>query len=42
VFALQAATWCALCIGYGLLLGIRARDTCAAASGIAAIATLAG
>ena len=35
--AIPAACWAALCLGYGLVLGARARDACAAASGLAAM-----
>jgi succinoglycan biosynthesis protein ExoA len=34
--------WAFVCLGYGVLLGIRLEDRCAAASGIAAMATQAG
>lgn len=34
---LPAAIWALACLGYGLLLGLRARDPCAAASGLAAM-----
>lgn len=37
VFALPAAAWATICLLYGLLLGVRARSGCAAASGIAAM-----
>jgi succinoglycan biosynthesis protein ExoA len=42
IFALPALLWAASCLGYGLLLGLRLRDPCAAAAGIAAMATQAG
>jgi succinoglycan biosynthesis protein ExoA len=42
VFAVPFLIWTAMCIGYGLLLGIRLHDRCAAAAGIAAMATQAG
>jgi succinoglycan biosynthesis protein ExoA len=42
VFALPAMSWALLCLGYGLLLGVRQRDPCAAAAGVAAIAMQAG
>jgi succinoglycan biosynthesis protein ExoA len=38
VFALPALTWGVSCVGYGVYLGVKARQPCAAASGIAAIA----
>lgn len=37
VFALPALGWAAVCLLYGLLIGIRARSGCAAGSGIAAM-----
>jgi len=37
IFALPALSWALLCLGYGLLLGVRQRDPCAAAAGAAAI-----
>nr|WP_047168752.1 glycosyltransferase family 2 protein [Sphingomonas sp. Y57] len=37
LFALPAAAWAATCLLYGLLLGLRARSACAAASGVAAM-----
>lgn len=37
LLALPALGWAALCLGYGLLLGVRARSACAAASGWAAM-----
>ena len=40
--AIPALAWCVLCIGYGILLGVRLRDPCAAASGLAAMSTQAG
>jgi succinoglycan biosynthesis protein ExoA len=42
IFALPAVFWALVCLGYGLALGIRLRDACAAAAGIAAIAMQAG
>ncbi|MBV9569607.1 MAG: glycosyltransferase family 2 protein [Hyphomicrobiales bacterium] len=42
ILALPAFAWCFLCIGYGVLLGVRMRDLCVIASGIAAMATQAG
>jgi succinoglycan biosynthesis protein ExoA len=42
IFAFPAVAWSVLCLGYGLLLGARLRDPCAAASGVAAMATQAG
>jgi succinoglycan biosynthesis protein ExoA len=38
IFALPALSWALLCLGYGLVLGVRQRDPCAAAAGVAAIA----
>ena len=40
--ALPAAAWCGLCLAYGALLGVRARDGCAAGSGVAAMLMHAG
>ena len=37
VFAVPAASWMAICAGYGLLLGLRERSACAAMSGPAAM-----
>jgi succinoglycan biosynthesis protein ExoA len=42
IFALPALSWTLLCLGYGLLLGVRQRDLCAAAAGVAAIAMQVG
>ena len=42
IFALPALAWALLCLGYGVVLGIRLRDVCAAAAGIAAIAMQCG
>jgi succinoglycan biosynthesis protein ExoA len=42
IFALPAVAWILVCLGYGIALGIRLRDLCAGASGVAAIATQAG
>jgi succinoglycan biosynthesis protein ExoA len=42
IFAVPAIAWALLCLGYGIALGVRLRDPCAAASGIAAIAMQAG
>jgi succinoglycan biosynthesis protein ExoA len=40
--AAPALCWAVLCLAYGVLIGVRARDLCAAAAGVAAIATQAG
>ena len=37
IFALPAASWMAICTGYGLLLGARERSACVAMSGPAAM-----
>ena len=42
IFAIPALAWVLLCLGYGVFLGFRLRDVCAAAAGIAAIAMQAG
>jgi succinoglycan biosynthesis protein ExoA len=42
IFVVPALVWLLLCLGYGATLGIRLHDTCAAAAGVAAIATQAG
>jgi succinoglycan biosynthesis protein ExoA len=42
IYAVPAAAWAALCLGYGLLLGVRSRDLCAAGSGVAAVTMQAG
>ena len=42
VFAQPALLWALLCVGYGVLLGLRLRDRCAAAAGLAAIVSQAG
>jgi succinoglycan biosynthesis protein ExoA len=42
IFAIPALAWTILCLGYGVILGIRLRDACAAAAGIPAMATQAG
>ena len=42
IFAVPAIGWALLCLGYGIALGVRLRDPCAAASGIAAMAIQAG
>ena len=42
IFALPGPAWAMLCIGYGLVLGARENDACAAAAGIAAMAMQAG
>jgi succinoglycan biosynthesis protein ExoA len=42
LLVVPALAWGLLCVGYGVLLGARLRDPCAAASGLAAIATQAG
>lgn len=42
LFAVPALTWALLCIGYGIVLGVRLGDLCAAAAGFAAIAMQAG
>jgi succinoglycan biosynthesis protein ExoA len=39
IFAAPAFCWALLCLGYGIFIGIRLRDTCASAAGLAAIAT---
>lgn len=36
-FALPALAWALLCLGYGVLLGARARDRCVALAGVAAM-----
>jgi succinoglycan biosynthesis protein ExoA len=41
-FAMPALAWISLCIAYGIGLGVRSRDACAATAGIAAIAMQAG
>lgn len=38
VLAIPAALWAAACLLYGILLGVRGKDSCAGASGIAAMA----
>lgn len=42
IFALPALAWALGCLGYGLALGVRHLDACAAAAGIAAMAMQAG
>ena len=42
ILAVPFLCWGLLCLGYGVLLGLRLRDPCAAAAGIAAMATQAG
>jgi succinoglycan biosynthesis protein ExoA len=42
IFALPALAWAGLCLGYGVVVGKRLRDPCAAAAGIAAMAMQAG
>jgi succinoglycan biosynthesis protein ExoA len=42
LFALPALAWALACLGYGVVLGVRLRDPCAAGAGVAAIATQAG
>jgi succinoglycan biosynthesis protein ExoA len=42
IFAFPAVAWAVLCMGYGIVLGRRLRDPCAAAAGIAAMAMQAG
>jgi succinoglycan biosynthesis protein ExoA len=42
MFALPALAWALLCLGYGVLLGVRQRDACAAGAGVAAMAMQAG
>ncbi len=42
IFAVPAGAWVALCLGFGLLLGVRSHDHCAAGAGVAAIAMQAG
>jgi hypothetical protein len=42
IFALPAVAWAVLCVGYGLVLGKRLQDPCAAAAGVAAMAMQAG
>jgi succinoglycan biosynthesis protein ExoA len=42
IFLVPAVAWALLCLGFGALLGLRLRDGCAAAAGIAAIAMQAG
>jgi succinoglycan biosynthesis protein ExoA len=42
IFAAPAVVWALLCLGYGALLGLRQRDRCAAAAGLAAIVSQAG
>ncbi|KQX18237.1 MULTISPECIES: glycosyltransferase family 2 protein [unclassified Sphingomonas] len=37
IFALPAIGWAAICLTYGMLLGLRQRSACAAASGFAAM-----
>lgn len=42
IFALPALAWAALCLGYGIALGVRLRDRCAAGAGVAAMSMQAG
>jgi succinoglycan biosynthesis protein ExoA len=42
LFVLPALCWASICLGYGVVLGLRLRDPCAMASGIAAMAMHAG
>jgi hypothetical protein len=42
ILAAPLLSWSMLCLGYGTLLGLRLRDPCAAAAGIAAIVAQAG
>jgi succinoglycan biosynthesis protein ExoA len=42
IFAIPAVAWILVCLTYGVVLGIGLRDACAAAAGLAAIATQAG
>jgi succinoglycan biosynthesis protein ExoA len=42
LMVVPALSWSLLCVAYGFLLGVRLGDLCAAASGLAAIATQAG
>jgi succinoglycan biosynthesis protein ExoA len=42
IFAAPAVAWAVLCLGYGVLLGARAHEPCAAGAGVAAIAMQAG
>ena len=42
IFAVPAVAWALLCLGYGIVLGVRLRDPCAAAAGIAAMAMQSG
>ena len=41
-FAVPALAWTLLCIGYGIVLGVRLLDACAVAAGVAAMAMQAG
>ena len=42
IFAAPALVWASLCVAYGIVLGARLHDGCAAAAGIAAMAMQAG
>ena len=42
IFALPGLAWILLCLGFGVALGVRAGDPCAAAAGVAAMAMQAG
>jgi succinoglycan biosynthesis protein ExoA len=42
VLSVPALAWALLCLGYGAFLGVRLRDACAAAAGVAAIIMQAG
>jgi len=41
-FAAPSAAWALLCLGYGATIGLRLRDRCATAAGVAAMAMQAG
>ena len=42
IFAVPALAWALLCLGYGVVIGLRLQDSCAAAAGVAAMAMQAG
>jgi succinoglycan biosynthesis protein ExoA len=42
IFAAPVLVWASLCLSYGLLLGVRLRDLCSIAAGVAAITMQAG
>lgn len=42
IFAVPALAWALLCLGYGVVIGLRLQDPCAAAAGVAAMAMQAG